>query len=325
MTDDGLTGDGVTAPDLTAPDLTAPDLTAPGRGSLAELRRAHLRGKHSALNVAHLVVTDTLLIAWFAIAYDRIPLGAYIPLSLVACVIHQRSMSEWIHEAAHYSLTGSRRGNDIVGNLLSGIWFALPVGVYRASHTAHHRADGFFTDDDPETVFLDVESRRAFRRAIIRDLVGGTMVIQYKRFRAEQSEGGGGLGLRLVFAACLVGLLAGMWWLGRLDVIVLYYGSLITLYPLLNRLRTYVQHARLDPDGTVIVAGSEVSRTTNCGLMDRILWTSPRLLFHDEHHQYPYLPWRALDALCEPSTDVNRYTTRRWVVLRAIYRGLPAT
>jgi len=238
--------------------------------------------------------------------------------------VHQRAMSEWIHEAAHFCLTRSRRWNDVLGNLFAGIWFALPVGVYRASHTAHHRADGFFADDDPETVFLDVESRRAFRHAVARDLVGGTVVVQYRRFRAEQSREGGGLGLRLVFAACLLALVVAMVLIGRVDVILLYYGSLVTLYPLLNRLRTYVQHARLDPSGSVLVAGSEVSRTTDCGLVDRVLWTSPRLLYHEDHHRYPYLPWRALAAIHEPSDDVNRCVRRRWPVLRAIYRGLPA-
>ena len=298
--------------------------TGGSRANLAELRRTHLRSRDSLLNVAHLAASDALLIAWFWLGFAWLPWWGYVPLSLVACVIHQRAMSEWIHEAAHYSLVGSRGWNDILGNLLSGIWFALPVGVYRASHTAHHRADGFFGSDDPETVFLDVPTRREFRRAILRDLVGGTMVVQYRRFRAEQSEGGGGLGLRIVFAGCLLALLAGMVWIGRLDVIALYYGSLVTLYPLLNRLRTYVQHARLDPDGVAIVEGSHVSRTTDCGLVDRIVWTSPRLLYHEEHHRYPYLPWRALAELCEPSDDVNRSVTRRAPVLRAIYRGLPA-
>jgi fatty acid desaturase len=299
------------------------DIARAERGPLAQLRRDHLRPVHSVLNVAQLALADALLVAWFWLGHAYLPLVVYVPLSLVACVIHQRAMSEWIHEAAHYCLTRSRRWNDVLGNLLSGIWFALPVGVYRASHTAHHRADGFFTDDDPETVFLDVETRPEFRRAILRDLVGGTMVVQYRRFRAEQSKGGGGLGLRIVFALCLLGLVAAMIAIGRVDVIVLYYGSLVTLYPLLNRLRTYVQHARLDATGHVMVAGSEISRTTDCGLVDRVLWTSPRLLYHDEHHRYPYLPWRALVAMHEPSDDVNRYVTRRWPVLRAIYRALP--
>lgn len=305
-------------------EAEADAITGPVRGRLADLRRAHLRPLDSWVNVAHLGLTDALLVAWFALAPSRLPLWLYLPLSLAACVIHQRAMSEWIHEAAHYSLTRSRRWNDILGNAFSGIWFALPVGVYRASHTAHHRADGFFTGDDPETVFLDVSSRREFRFALLRDLVGGTMVVQYRRFRAEQSQGGGGLGLRLVFASCLLGLLVAMYAIGRLDVIALYYGSLVTVYPLFNRLRTYVQHARLDADGSVIVSGSEVSRTTAGGLLDRVVWTSPRLLYHHEHHRYPYLPWRALAALCVPSDDVNRYATHRWTVLRAIYTGLPA-
>ncbi len=305
-----------------APGTGTEGPAAPERGRLADLRRTHLRPIHSVLNVAHLALTDALLVVWFWLGYEYLPLWAYVPLSLVACVIHQRAMSEWIHEASHYCLTRSRFGNDVLGNLLSGIWFALPVGVYRASHTDHHRAKAFFTAGDPETEFLAVGSRRGFRHAVVHDLVGGTMVVQYRRFRAAQSDGGGGLGLRIVFAGCLVGLVALMWWIGRLDVIVLYYGSLVTLYPLLNRLRTYAQHARLGPDGAVQLAGSTVSRTTDCGLLDRILWTSPRLLYHDDHHRYPYLPWRALVAMYEPSDDPNVCVTKRIPVLRAVYRGL---
>ena len=242
-------------------------------------------------------------------------------------MIHQRAMSEWIHEAAHYSLTRSRRWNDALGNLLAGIWFALPVDVYRASHTAHHRAAEYFTDADPESVFLAVDSRRAFRRAILVDLVGGTMVVQYRRFQAERARGGaaGGTAQRLLFALCLLGLVVAMAFIGRLDVIVLYYGSLVTLYPLLNRLRTYGQHARLNADGTATLAGSHISRTTDCGLVDRIVFTSPRLLHHDDHHRYPYLPWRALVAMDEHSADPNHRATHRWAMLRAVYRGLPPT
>jgi fatty acid desaturase len=152
------------------------------------------------------------------------------------------------------------------------------------------------------------------------------MVVQYRRFQAERSRGGAGtsgLAQRLLFALCLLGLVVGMALIGRLDVIVLYYGSLITLYPLLNRLRTYGQHARLDDDGTATLAGSHISRTTDCGVVDRILFTSPRLLYHDDHHRYPYLPWRALVAMDEPSDDVNHRATHRWAMLRAVYRGLP--
>lgn len=297
------------------------------RGPLARLRREHLQRRHSVLNVAQLAADDLLLVLWFWLGYTYLPWWAYLPLSLVACLIHQRAMSEWIHEASHYSLTRSRRWNDLLGNLLSGIWFALPVATYRASHTAHHRATEYFTAVDPESVFLRVDSRRAFRRAILSDLCGGTMVVQYRRFQAERAEGGGdgGTAQRLLFALCLVGLVALMWWIGRLDVIVLYYGSLITLYPLLNRLRTYGQHAQLEPDGTATFVGSHISRTTDCGPVDRILWTSPRLLYHDDHHRYPYLPWRALVAMYEPNDDPNRCTHRRWATLRAVYRGLPAT
>ncbi|HUF83191.1 MAG TPA: fatty acid desaturase, partial [Acidimicrobiia bacterium] len=118
---------------------------------------------------------------------------------------------------------------------------------------------------------------------------------------------------------------AGAIWIGRVDAVVLYYGTLATLYPLLNRLRTYGQHVALDESGTSRFDGSGVSRTIDAGVLDHIVHTSPRLMYHHEHHQYPHLPYRALRRVVEPNgDDVNRYARSRWRVLRAVYAGLPA-
>ena len=110
----------------------AADIVRAERGPLAQLRRDHLRPVHSVLNVAQLALADVLLVAWFWLAYEYLPFVVYVVLSIPVCVIHQRVMSEWIHEAAHYCLMRSRRANDIVGNLLSGIWFML-AGVAQAA------------------------------------------------------------------------------------------------------------------------------------------------------------------------------------------------
>jgi fatty acid desaturase len=287
-------------------------------------RRDFLTRRHGALNVAHVLAAHALLVAWFWLGYRLLPFAVYVPLSLVVCVVHQRSMSEWIHEGAHLNIVPSRRWNDLVTNLLAGLWFALPVRVYRDIHFQHHRKDAFFVLDDPDTRFLDVESRPAFWRALLSDLTGLTMIRQFLRFQEKDLVPTGERRSRALTALVPVAVLVGAFAIGRLDAAVLYYASLATLYPLFNRLRTYAQHVAIDDLGRSRFEGSETSRTIEGGLLDRVVNTSPRLMYHHEHHAYPHLPYRALERLVvRGDDDVNRYTRSRWRLLRAVYRGLP--
>ena len=278
---------------------------------------------HGAVNVAHVLATHALLVAWFWLAFPRLPLVVSVPLSLLVCLVHQRAMSEWIHEGAHLNLVPNRTWNDRLTDALAGVWFGLPVRTYRAIHLAHHRQDEFFVDDDPDTVFLEVASRREFWFGVLRDLTGITILRQFSRF--QSSDPAMARDPRFLVATALVHLtvLFLLFRAGRLDAALLYYVSLATLYPLLNRLRTYGQHVTLDPAQPEVVAGSSVSRTIDAGLLDRIVHTSPRLMYHHEHHRYPHLPYRALRGLVVPDGGVDRYSRSRWRVLRAVYARLP--
>jgi fatty acid desaturase len=289
------------------------------------VRRAFLMPRHGALNVAHVLATHALLVAWLWLGPRLLPLSAWVPLSVLACLVHQRAMSEWIHEGAHHNLVASRRWNDFLTNLLGGIWFVLPVAGYRATHLEHHARDAFFEDADPDTRFLAVGSRRALWWAVVRDLSGATVLRQYLRFDAPREAAAGWRPFLAAALATQAALLALLYAAGRLDALVLYYGTLATAYPLLNRLRTYGQHVRIAADGRAQVAGSPASRTIDAGLLDRIVFTSPRLLYHYEHHRNPHLPWRALPGLVVPTDDVNRWAPSRWAVLRAVWAGLPAS
>jgi fatty acid desaturase len=288
----------------------------------AAMRHEYLTRLHGALNVLHLLATHALLIVWFWLGGRFLPVAAYIPLSLVACIIHQRAMSEWIHEGAHFNLVPNRRWNDRLTNALAGIWFALPVRVYRETHFAHHRKDAFFVPDDPDTAFLELHSRRAFRRALLSDITGLTILRQFRRFEVNESKASERRVLAVAAVANLA-LVVVAYLVGRLEAPLLYYVSLVTLYPLLNRLRTYGQHVTIEESGSVIFAGSDASRTIDAGLLDRILHTSPLLMNHHEHHLNPHLPYRALRRLVVPVEDRNRYAKSRWSVLKAIYVGLP--
>jgi fatty acid desaturase len=296
---------------------TALDAKQPG----IPKRREFLTPLHGALNIMHVIGTHALLIAWLWLGARVLPVVLYVPLSLLACLVHQRAMSEWIHEGAHFNLVANRRWNDRLTNALAGVWFALPVREYRNIHFAHHAKQGFFVPDDPDTVFLEVHSRRSFWCGVLRDLSGLTIVRQFRRFRTNgvASE----WRTRAITVVVHLAVLFTAFEIGRLDAVLLYYVTLATLYPLLNRLRTYGQHVTIDELGNSRFAGSGASRTIDAGMLDRIVHTSPRLMYHHEHHLHPHLPYRALRHLVVPSDDLNRYVRSRSAVLRAAYRGLP--
>ena len=281
-------------------------------------RRQYLTPWHGCLNVLHVLAAHALLVAWFWLG-RRLPLVVYVPCSVLAALIHQRAMSEWIHEAAHGNLVPWRPWNDFLGDALAGIWFALRVARYRTAHLPHHDQDTFFEDTDPDTRFLNVRTRRELRRTILADLTGVTALRQATRYDVAAAPGG-----RWLVAVALVqlGLVAMLWRVGRLDAWVLYYGSLATAYPLLNRIRTYGQHCLIDATGRGHLVPSGASRTIDAGLLDRIVFTSPRLMYHDEHHREPHLPWRALRVVARPVDDPNRYARSRWLVMRALWVGL---
>ena len=305
---------------MQATGASAPLSEAEPRG--VPTRLEFLRPAHGIVNMAHVVATHALLATWLWVSWRVLPVGAYVPLGVLACLIHQRAMSEWIHEGAHFNLVKNRRWNDALTNLLACVWFGITVDDYRSTHFPHHAKDAFFVADDGDTVFLEIGSRREFWRAMVGDLAGLTFLEQYRRFKAGgRGRSAGSWALTLGVQASLVLLLLRS---GRIDMYVIYYATLGLLYPLLNRIRVYGQHVSIDRDGHSHFAESAASRTIDAGFFDRVLVTSPRLLYHHEHHRWPHLPYRALAGLCTPSADVNSYARSRFAVLRAIYRGLPA-
>lgn len=286
------------------------------------IRDAYLTPWHGVVNVLHILANHALLLAWFVLAPRVLPWFVYVPGSLLACLVHQRAMSEWVHEGAHHNLVPSRRWNDLLTDLLAGVWFLMPVKVYRATHFAHHAKPAFFVNDDPDTEFLEVETRRDYRRGVWHDVTGLTILGQFRRFGRMAPAGTWGwraAGVLLHASVVVIALIVG-----RLDIPILYDLTLVTLYPLLNRLRVYGQHVTIGPDGTSLFRQSETSRTIDAGWSDRILHTSPRLMYHHEHHAYPHLPYRALRGLVDrASEDRNRYARSMWAVLAAVYKGLP--
>lgn len=279
---------------------------------------------NGAQNVFYILVSHSLLIGWFWAAYAFIPFWLYVPGSIVAALIHQRALSEWIHEAAHFNLVPKKKWNDLLINALAGVWFVNDIVDHRSGHLKHHSLARFFAGDDPDTRLLNVRTRAEFWKEIAADLCGRTAI---RMFFQPKVPGTGSSGHRHHYFLLCTGavhllLLGGLFTAGRLDAYLLYYFTLATFYPLLNRIRVYGQHAELDLQGFARLMESKASRTIDAGFLDRLFITSRVMMYHHEHHLWAGLHYRALMKIAKPSEDPNRFATNRWQVVRSLYKGL---
>jgi len=280
------------------------------------LRRQYLGRRHAVLNSGWLLAMHTTLFAalWWLPA----------PLALVVCVIHQRMLSEWFHEATHWNLLPDRAWNDRVCDLLIGPFNGTRVRSNRPGHFRHHAAREFFVPDDPDTAKAAATTRRELWSGVLRDLTGQTALGAYLRASVGDGDRSGSDwtwfgGLALLHGAGFATTVAA----GRWELYPLYFGSLLTLYPLANRVRLYAQHAALDPDGTVRLNGSTVSRTVHAGLLEQLLLHGPMIMYHHEHHARPVLPYRALRAIAGRSADPNVTATSGWRLTGLLLGRLP--
>ncbi len=277
-------------------------------------------------NVSALLLTHAALLSFFAVA-SAFP-GARVLwlLAPVACVLHQKALSEWMHEGAHWNVLADRAWNDRVSQWLACAPMFEDVVAHRTSHFRHHVSrEGFFAPGDPDTALLAVRSRRDLVLGFVEDMVGITAV---RTLRAPRGSGGGGARVPVIVACSYLAAALALAVLGpplAWLAVPVYLLSLALLYPMFNRLRVYTQHIELGPDGTVVI-GSETSRTVRvrrAAFLDRALVASRVMVFHAEHHRYPALPFRQLEKVCVPSDDPNRYHESRLGLMRRIYLGLP--
>lgn len=295
-------------------------------GADANLRRQYLGRRHGALNTGWLLAMHATLFA----ALWWLPAG----LALVACVIHQRMLSEWFHEATHWNLLPDRAWNDRVADLLIGPFNGTRVRNNRPGHFRHHATREFFVPEDPDTATAAAATRRELWSGVFRDLTGRTAFSAFLRASAGDSgrAGSGRSGvdhsgvdwgwfgaLALLHGAGFAATVAA----GRWELYPLYFGALLTLYPVANRVRLYAQHAAINADGTARLDGSTASRTFHAGLVEQLLLHGPMIMYHHEHHARPALPYRALRAIAGRSADPNVTGTSGWRLAGLLLRSLP--
>jgi len=285
--------------------------------------RQLLPWQHGALNLLQLLGLHGALLAWLWAGRGLVPWAAFLPLSVFACLLHQRQLSEWYHEATHWNLFPGHRWNDLCANLLIAPLNGVPVSGNRPGHFRHHAVSAFFGPDDPDTRAAAARTRQELRAGLLRDVAG---ITAWRAFR-DASQAGTSPARRagwfVLLAALHAGGLLACLSAGRVDIYPLYFGTLLTLYPIANRLRLYAQHAQFDAAGAPLLAGSSASRSFHSGLLERLILHSQVIVYHHEHHAAPSLPFRELRARSRASADPNVHGTSGFACVAQVLRGLP--
>ncbi len=274
-------------------------------------------------NLIEISFGHSLLLVWFLMVPQFLPLYFYIPFTIIISLIHQRWVSEWIHESAHINILFHKKTNDLFTDYFLGLLFLNDIRAHRISHFQHHREEHYLTSNDPDTNLLSVNSRREFRKAFILDLTGISALRMFagRKKIADPNFQKSYLLYKFVFIhLCLFTLSV---YFGRFDIYFIYYFSLVFLYPAINRVRVYCQHAEIH-DGHVSLSKTSSSRTVKTGIIGRVFINSPLMKYHFEHHLYPQIPFRRLGHLNLANKDLpNQYALTHWGIIKKIYEGLP--
>ena len=290
-------------------------------------RRQYLQWHHGITNIIYILVMHAALIGWLWYGRLAMPYMIFVLVSIAACVIHQRILSEWFHEATHWNIVPDRTWSDWIGDPLIGSFNGTRAKSNRPGHFKHHAATEFFTPDDPDTRSSAASNREELVRGILRDLSGRTAIEAFLNALGAGAEKAGearfgniawfvwligvhGLGVYLTVSA------------GYYEIYPIYFLTLLTLYPVANRFRLYVQHASIREDGTIYLVDSGASRTYPGGLFTQFFLISPMIMYHYEHHAWPSLPYRALRAMVKRSSDPNVYGRHPFRLLGKVLVGL---
>ena len=261
------------------------DARTPGRGLPAAdlLTPDELRGLRQRSDVRGLWCVAH---AWLVILGCMVALAVYPhPLVWLAGVMivgaRQLGLAILMHDAAHGVLTERRWLNEWLGQYACSWPLFADMHAYRAYHLQHHRHTQQAADPDLSLSAPFPITRASFRRKILRDLTGQTMLKQ----RLAQSRKGvwrlrGAIGFNLGFLLVLT--MAGQWHLFFLLWAVPYF----TWFPMVTRIRNIAEHAMV-PDNDDPFRNA---RTTKANLLWRALVAPYWVNYHVEHHLIMYIP-----------------------------------
>lgn len=205
-----------------------------------------------------------------------------------------------MHEAAHKLLFSNKRINDVVGRWIASYPSLVPMELYRRGHFAHHKEE--FGPNEPDLPLYNGYpiTRSSMKRKLWRDLRGTTGWKSLKPLLlAVRNEDGFGIARKILVAQVVLAVVLTTWgvWaagaVGLLTYPVLWLGSWMTIWRVINRLRSIAEHGGME-------ASSDRRRTTHHvrqNLLARF-WVAPfNTGWHLAHHVDMGVPFRNLPAL----------------------------
>jgi len=206
----------------------------------------------------------------------------------------QLGLSVLMHEAGHRTLFAHRSLNQWVGQWLCALPTLNDLGSYATGHLDHHRLAGTADDPDLPNYRAYPIERRSFLRKVFRDLTGqtgfkllrGLVRGGLSHFGGNAQSVAGSLFIKQVAVQATLGLF--LWLMGIGWTWWLWFGTLMTSYMLVIRLRQIAEHAAvpdaLDPDPRMN------TRTVDAPAWQRFLMAPNFVNYHLEHHLLPGVP-----------------------------------
>ena len=250
--------------------------TTPGISWLSE---------HKSLLIALVIMGSWLLHLVNALSLD---LSIRSPAGLVEAILIQTFLNTGLfittHDAIHGLVyPGNRTVNDILGAFCSVAYAALPYGILLETHQLHHQAPMSSIDPD----FCAIESTGH----------SATFLRWYRYFIGQYWSG-----RQFLQLASIVGLFGVGFRISPLNLVLLWGLPLLLSSLQLFYFGTYQPHrgAKRKP-GDAVCANKSLFRPWILSLL-----ACYHFSYHQEHHDYPDVPWWGLPALYKSDLDADK-------------------
>lgn len=279
-----------------------------------ELR--HIPNLRNAISVVS-VFGQTALVVWAAVAWFP---WAIIPAFVLMGRTHAQFAS-LMHEAAHRLLFSSKRLNDVVGRWLLGFPTFTSTDAYRRVHMAHHRQE--FGPDEPDIALYRGYpiTTASLRRKLIRDATGRTGVKLMRGLLANRTSSDQRVRRTFWKIIAVQGLLlaaaivSGHWWVYP----VLWVGPYLTVWRVINRLRSIAEHGGL----TMSSDRRETTHSVTQHPLARLCMVPFNIGWHLAHHVDAGIPFRSLPRYHRALEEAGYIdATAQYPTYRALWKAL---
>lgn len=251
-----------------------------------ELR--HIPNFRNALSIASIYV-QTIGIIWAALSLHN-PI-TYVVAFLLMGRAHAQLLA-LMHESVHRLLFRNRKLNDVTGRWLLGYMSFVNTDGYRYVHMAHHREE--FGPNEPDIpLYANYPITRAsFWRKMRRDGLGSTGFRMLRGqfmsiFRTDPQQ----LNTqRKIFALHAVLLILSVIFINPWVYVMLWLVPYITVWRVMNRLRSIAEHGGLRADDDRRVTTHSVKQH----LFSSFYFVPFNLGWHIAHHTDSGIPFRSL-------------------------------